>query len=258
MSRGLAGLIGRLSGRRAEPAPSGEFRRARDLMPGIDGVSTRMRGSFPEIEDETFWRFYEASKDFSLLHVTGFYNVWQSMGHIARSGITGAFVECGCFLGGIAIFAGLARRHLGLEGMEIILFDTFEGPPVGSSDVMFGQPIETPSKLPDYRRTVEENIASVLGDATGYRFVVGLVEDTLPSAETGEIALLRLDTDFYSSTKAELEILYPRLVSGGVLVVDDYGSFQGSRRATDEYLAGLARSPLLYRIDSGVWAGQKP
>lgn len=256
--RDLSGVVGRLLGRRPDPPPSGEFRRARDLMPGIDAVPTRRRDSFPEIEDETFWRFYEASKDFSLLHVTGFYNVWQSMGHLAANRIPGAFVECGCFLGGVAIFAGLCRRHLGLDGMEIILFDTFEGPPVGSSDMMFGQKIETPAKLPDYRRTVEENIASILGDAAGYRFVEGLVEDTLPVAETGEIALLRLDTDFYSSTKAEFEILYPRLAPGGVLIVDDYGSFQGSRRATDEYLAGLARKPLLNRIDSGVWAGLKP
>lgn len=72
------------------------------------------------------------------------------------------------------------------------------------------------------------------------------------------MALLRLDTDFYSSTKIELEVLYPQLCPGGVLIVDDYGLFQGARKATDEYFAAADRKPLLNRIDVGVWAGVKP
>jgi hypothetical protein len=97
-----------------------------------------------------------------------------------------------------------------------------------------------------------------VGSTRGYRFVEGLVEQTLCRTETGALALLRLDTDYYSSTAVEYEVLYPRLVSGGVLIVDDYGMFQGSRRATDEYLARLDKPPLLNRIDLGVWAGIKP
>ena len=84
------------------------------------------------------------------------------------------------------------------------------------------------------------------------------METTLPTLDIRVIALLRLDTDFYTSTKAEPEHLYGRLVRGGVLIVDDYGIFQGSRRAPDEYLARLSSPPLFNRIDSGVWAGVKP
>ena len=84
------------------------------------------------------------------------------------------------------------------------------------------------------------------------------VEETLPTLDIRIIALLRLDTDFYASTRAELEHLYGKLVRGGVLIVDDYGIVQGSRRATDEFLAGLPAPPLLNRIDGGVWAGVKP
>ena len=67
-----------------------------------------------------------------------------------------------------------------------------------------------------------------------------------------------LDTDYYESTAAEFQALYPRLAPGGVLIVDDYGMFDGSRRATDEYFATLSRPPLLNRIDVAVWAGVKP
>jgi len=79
--------------------------------------------------------------------------------------------------------------------------------------------------------------------------VAGAVEDTLPDRAPMEIALLRLDTDWYASTKHELETLYPRLVSGGVLMLDDYGHWTGCRKAVDEYFAANAPAPLLNRID---------
>ena len=78
-------------------------------------------------------------------------------------------------------------------------------------------------------------------------FIEGRVERTLPDRAPAEIALLRLDTDWYESTRHELVHLYPRLSAGGVLIIDDYGHFAGARRATDEY---FARNPmLLSRID---------
>jgi hypothetical protein len=232
---------------------------ARDLFPTIDDLPTRQIHSFPELADEqAFWQFYESSKSFSLLHVPGFYNLYQSIKYIKANRIRGALVECGCFLGGAAIFMGLVSRYLGWRA-EIILFDTFEGPPIGSEDVIFGHhKLETPNKLPDYERAVRDNISGVLGSCDGYTFVRGLVEDTLPTFKVPQLALARLDTDFYSSTKIELHTLYPRLANGGVLTIDDYGMFAGSRRATDEYFAAHSRPPLLNRIDGGVWSGVKP
>jgi O-methyltransferase len=231
---------------------------ARDVAPHIDQLPTRRRENFPEIQDATFWAFYDRCKDYSLVHVTGFYNVFQSFHYLAANKLRGNAVECGCFLGGIAMFMGLLRARLDLADMEIILFDTFEGAPVGSTDVVMGAPFVEPCVLPSYRDAVPETIAQVVGSTRGYRFVEGLVEETLGKTETGDLALLRLDTDYYSSTAVEYDVLYPRLVSGGVLIVDDYGMFQGSRRATDEYLARLDQPPLMNRIDLGVWAGVKP
>jgi hypothetical protein len=98
--------------------------------------------------------------------------------------------------------------------------------------------------------------------ATGYpaervHLVRGPVEETLPAAAPERLALLRLDTDWYASTRHELEHLYPRLVDGGVLIVDDYGHWQGARQAVDEYFAGTAPPPLLHRIDYTARIGVK-
>ena len=114
------------------------MRLSRDLFPKIDGMRERQRQHHPEIEDETFWEFYEASKDYSLVHVAGFYNVFQSMTYLARNSIAGCAIESGCFLGGIAIFMGLMRRRLQLD-MPIVLLDTFCGPPVGTADTFLGR-----------------------------------------------------------------------------------------------------------------------
>jgi hypothetical protein len=76
-----------------------------------------------------------------------------------------------------------------------------------------------------------------------------MVEDTLPAEAPDKIALLRLDTDFYSSTKHEMEQLFPRIVEGGVLLIDDYGHFQGARKAVDEYISSRGEHLMLIRLD---------
>lgn len=75
------------------------------------------------------------------------------------------------------------------------------------------------------------------------------MERTIPAGAPGEIAILRLDTDWYESTRHELEHLYPRLSPGGILIIDDYGHWRGSRKATDEYIEKHAAALFLGRID---------
>ena len=89
--------------------------------------------------------------------------------------------------------------------------------------------------------------------STGYsqsqiHFIKGDVAETLENNSNipNKISLLRLDTDWYESTKKELEVLFPRLVSGGVCIVDDYGHWNGARKAVDEYLAQLKIFPLIH------------
>src|SRR5437867_1862945 len=75
------------------------------------------------------------------------------------------------------------------------------------------------------------------------------VEDTIPQHAPERIALLRLDTDWYESTKHELEHLYPRLAPHGVLIIDDYGHWVGAKQAVDEYFATQKLKPFLNRLD---------
>jgi O-methyltransferase len=80
-------------------------------------------------------------------------------------------------------------------------------------------------------------------------FVKGKVEDTLKGNLPGRLALLRLDTDWYESTKIELQLLYPLLNPGGLLIIDDFGHWEGAKKAVLEYFGQMERSPFLHRID---------
>jgi O-methyltransferase len=238
--------------------PYESLTRATDVAAHIDTLPSRRREMYPEIQDPAFWTLFDKCKAYSLVHIPGFYNVYRSMQYIARNELAGNLVECGCFLGGMAMFVGLLRAELGLRHKEIVLFDTFVGAPVGSTDTVHGETFIEREELPRFRDTTALAIEEVVGSLEGYRLVEGLAETTVPQTETGELALLRLDTDYYTSTRVELEVLYPRLVAGGVLVIDDYGMFEGARRATDEYFHATHPVPMLNRIDGSVWAGIKP
>jgi predicted O-methyltransferase YrrM len=82
-------------------------------------------------------------------------------------------------------------------------------------------------------------------------YVVGKVEDTLPDQLPERISILRLDTDWYESTRHELETAYSRLSPGGVLIIDDYAHWSGSKKATDEFVAALDEPLLLHRMGDG-------
>ena len=91
---------------------------------------------------------------------------------------------------------------------------------------------------------------------TGYpaervHFHQGLVEDTIPAQAPEQIAILRLDTDWYASTRHELDHLYDRVPSGGVILIDDYGYWQGAQEAVDEFLERTGRALLLLPMASG-------
>jgi hypothetical protein len=100
---------------------------------------------------------------------------------------------------------------------------------------------------------VQANLGSLGLNAADFHFVKGMVEDTIPvGAPDGPIALLRLDTDWYSSTKHEMEHLFPKLAVGGVLIIDDYGDWEGARKAVDEYLKNNGIRLLLTRVNGSV------
>jgi len=186
----------------------------------------------------------------------------RAIEHLVQAGISGNIVECGVWKGGSTMAAALTLLRLGDSGRTLHLFDTFEGmPPAAEIDRDYaGRPADENKQGSPWLtgdawcfaglEEVQKNLTSTGYPAERLRFVPGRVETTIPEHAPERIALLRLDTDWYESTRHELEHLYPRLVPGGVLILDDYGYWQGARHATDEYLGRLEKRPLLCRIDS--------
>lgn len=234
------------------------LRRVSELHAQIDQIHADELAHYSEIQGDEFKDLFALACPYSMVHVTGFYNVYQPLAYIRDNAIPGDLVECGCGLGGVAIFMRLCLTRWGMD-RTIHLFDTFVGPPIGSRDTVHGgRELVWSAAMENHRAGTEENIIEATGSLEGFHIVEGFVEQTLPVTSLPELAMLRLDTYFYESTRVEFELLYPKLKRGGVLIVDDYGYFQGSRRATDEYLATIRPTPLLNRIDQGVWAGVKP
>lgn len=188
------------------------------------------------------------------------YAVVNAVEYLVKRGVVGDFVECGVWRGGSMM--AMAGTLLALDSTErdLWLYDTFDGmaAPSAADRDYAGRTAESllAGEPPAEGRSVWARAS--LGDveegmeSTGYpparvHYVAGKVEDTVPATVPEKIALLRLDTDWYESTRHELEHLFPRLVEGGVLILDDYGHWQGARRAVDDYFAG--HPLLLNRID---------
>ena len=169
---------------------------------------------------------------------------------IEREQLAGDIVECGVWRGGNII---LARKLA--PGRTCWLFDTFAGmtePTLHDRKPNGFLALESfRKKTTDGRAWAAASVDEVRSylaetgtlDDERLRFVVGPVERTLLSAQLPDhISLLRLDTDWHASTKVELEVLFPRLVPGGYLIVDDFGHWLGARRAVNDYFEGRPNS----------------
>ena len=162
--------------------------------------------------------------------------------YVVDHGIPGAIVECGVWRGGSMQAVALhAAGRGGVTDRDLHLFDTFEGmtepTEQGRRHDGTARGRAARAQRPDDEACGRSRASTTSGPGwreTGYpaervHFDPGPVEDTIPGAAPGRIALLRLDTDWYESTRHELEHLYDRVASGGVLIIDDYGFWQGAR-----------------------------
>jgi O-methyltransferase len=182
--------------------------------------------------------------------------------YIHDHAIPGAIVECGVWRGGSMHAVARVLDAAGDYTRDLYLFDTFEGmpPPSDKDRRLDGRPAAELMAANDQTKTVWA-YASLEDVKAGFEkvpypmeqihYVQGKVEDTVPECAPDQIALLRLDTDWYESTRHELEHLYPRLAAGGVLIIDDYGWWQGSHDATDEFLRETRAQLLLVRAGTG-------
>jgi O-methyltransferase len=224
--------------------------------------------SFPFDFDEADKELYRRVDPYTMTTPPRDYAHVRAVEYVVARGVPGANVECGVWRGGSMMAAALTLLRLGVTDRELYLYDTFSGMPppsevdttrsgVRAADLLAQEDEDSHiwaiASLSDVRAAV----LSVGYPEQHYHFVEGLVEETLPAEAPEAIALLRLDTDWYSSTKHELEQLYPRLAPGGVLILDDYGHWQGARRAVDEYFAENQITLLLNRVDSTARIGVK-
>lgn len=217
-----------------------------------------LRGRFPDVVDEDFWSIAESAYPYTLLSLSRMFDLYQSVRYVCEADVPGDLVECGVLLGGAAMIMAEALLLAGDPGRRIFLYDTFRGSPHhGPDDVdIAGAPFEEWS-VPSFRADTERNLRRTSLPFARFMVVEGPVDETIPRMAPGRICLLHLDTDTYSSTSVELDLLYPRLVAGGVLLVDDYGYCLGCRRAVDEYFHRYARPLLLHRVDFTGRSGVK-
>lgn len=183
--------------------------------------------------------------------------------YVARHQVPGDIVECGVWRGGSMQAIALTLIAAGDTSRRLHLYDTFEGmPPPGELDRRVlnrrpaaqlleentrDHPVWAVADLDDVRQGMSE----VDYPAEQVHYHQGMVEQTIPDGAPDAISLLRLDTDWYESTRHELQHLYPRLSPGGVLIIDDYGDWEGARKAVDEYVEQLDEPLLLLPLGRG-------
>ena len=191
--------------------------------------------------------------DTTMLSTNGLMQNAISAHLVCSNGIKGDIVECGVWRGGSALSMA---KVFDLHGRQdaLWLYDTWEGmTEVGEHDVSIDRRTDVAEGS---FRTSDLECMELLLDNTEQHIIMrkGDVRDTLSHEGNlpDEISILRLDTDFYDSTKVELEVLWPRLTIGGYLIVDDYHYWKGSRKATDEFMESAGVVPEYFRYDYGV------
>ncbi len=221
-------------------------------------------GAWTEDMEPEFLALYTRCQPYTMTSIERMYGLYTAVRHIQKHRIAGDLVECGVWKGGSCMLCALTLLAAGDISRTIFLYDTFEGmtkPSPRDIDYRGTRALDIWASLrrgaySDWPGWHHASLAEVRRTmlSTGYpeekiRFVPGKVEDTLPGTLPDRIAILRLDTDWYESTRHELLHLFPRLVPGGVLLVDDYGHYRGAREAVDEYLDNNQEELFLVRID---------
>lgn len=230
---------------------------------GYDLVRRDSKGSvgIGDLSDlsESERRIVSTAKPFTMTSSARMASLVDSVKFISKNKIKGDIVECGVWRGGSMMIIALMLKALGDESRSLYLYDTYEGMPdptendidyagVSASEQLAntakGQGMWCEASIED----VQRNVLSTGYPSQQIHFIKGRVEETIPENLPNRLALLRLDTDWYASTKHELTHLYPILSPSGIVIIDDYGYWQGAKKAVDEYFAdGLI---YLHRIDN--------
>jgi len=205
---------------------------------------------------------YNKVKSYTMTTPERIASLCNAVNYLVANNIQGDLVECGVWRGGSTMAAIDTLLKAGDKSREIYLYDTYEGMSepteldkvftgTTADELMNSTEREDPTSVWCYSamEEVQNNVGSLNYPTEKVHYIKGKVEDSIPQTMPGKIALLRLDTDWYESTAHELKYLYPLLVPGGVIIIDDYGHWEGARKAVDEYIAAEKLPLLLNRID---------
>ena len=207
----------------------------------------------------------------TMVGIERLYSLWCSVNYIVKNNIDGDIVECGVWRGGCCELIAKTLVSLGSTSRKIYMYDTFEGMSVPDEiDVTYDGKTKAKEIMLEMQKEGSyeygeknwcespiQHVYSVMVK-TGYPMenvclVKGKVEDTIPNVMPNHICILRLDTDWYESTKHEMLHLYKNLSQGGVLISDDYYYWAGCKKAIDEYFSNK-KKPLLCKTESGFTA----
>ena len=192
------------------------------------------------LDDPVFAKIWDAASPYTTASPARGYALYNAVNHIVDRGLRGNIVESGARRGGSSMIIALTLVERGETDRELYVFDTFaDVAEPGEIDVgyMDGGSESLVRAIADVDE-VRENLLATAYPADRIHLVQGDVRNTAPETRTGTLALLRLDTDWYSSTAAELAAFWPRLVQHGVLLIDQYGYRQGAGTAVDDFFAG--------------------
>jgi hypothetical protein len=259
---------------RADPAPAPAPKpKAARATPDPEALARRRAAAqekrrdakLPKDYDPQTQEIWRAVSHRTMTHHNKIQFLVEAVRYVERHQVPGAIVECGVWRGGSMLAVARTLLQLGVTDRDLYLFDTFTGMPeptdrdvrinegkhadeflhaTGSGPMAWSRPDRFIATLDD----VQAGFAEVDYPDERIHFVSGKVEETVPDEAPDQIAILRLDTDWYASTKHELAHLYSRLAPGGVLILDDYGTWQGSKEATDEFLDETGEPLLLTRV----------
>lgn len=205
-------------------------------------------------------RIISTAKPFTGTSIERMAALINAVTYITRHGIPGDIAECGVWRGGSMMTIALTLLALGDKSRSLYLYDTFEGMSSPTEHDKSGDGVSAEEQLRREPKGTGVWCYASLDDvrvnilSTGYpeekiHLIKGKVEDTIPRTIPASLSLLRLDTDWYESTKHELTHLYPLLQAKGVLIIDDYGHWEGARKAVDEYFQERGDAVYLHRID---------
>ncbi len=214
-------------------------------------------------------------RPYTMCHDATLITLFRQVVHCEKYDIPGALVECGVWKGGAAGLMARANLACGKERRDLHLFDSFQdicepdesvdgeralcdvrryaGAAAGTSGALTPIPggydaFGGPGTLEGNRHLLED----IINYDPGYiHYHKGWFQETVPasSADIGDIAILRIDGDWYHSVKVCLAYLYPKVVSGGFTIVDDYRYYEGCTKAVDEYREEHGISAFLHHAD---------